>query len=480
MSRTLSVVLRWGLAGLIALAFLVVMSPTTSIYNSVYGGDSAIFRVIGSALRDGQELYVDVWDHKGPSLFFIEWFGQLIYPGRVGIFVLQVIALTVSLFLVMSIARRFTSRVGTAGVLVLVLAVLSFTFEGGNLSEEFALPFTFFVLYGAVRVLADDERLRGARGFLLFALMGVAFAFTFFTRANNAIPIAGIFIGLLVQLVLRRAPFVKRFLAAVLGFFVMSALIVGWFALRGTLDDMLNATFWFNLRYVDDASTRPKALAYVLTICGAAVLTLAGIVGQLVRFGARRSLWPLGAALGLTSAYAVLSPTTSYAHYLTLIVPLIAFGAVMLLNAVSPGWRTVLAIVMLASSVATLLYQVPRTIRYFEGVRAVESAYEQELDDVLAAVPPTERDEVFPWSLPATFYLMTGTLPSHKYFITQPWWGSIDPSVPADTVDYIAAEKVKWVLTPASGTSDDDLQRLLDSNYVQVQTTDRFALFERE
>jgi hypothetical protein len=472
------VFLRWAVAGLIATVFLVFMSPTTSFFNTVYGGDSAIFRVIGSAMHHGQELYVDVWDHKGPTLFFVEWLGQVIHPGRFGVFVLQVVALTVSLALIMSIARRFTSDLGTAGTLALVLAVLSYTFEGGNLSEEFSLPFIVFVLYGAVRALADEEELRSTRGMILFAGMGCAFAFTFFIRANNAMPIAGIFAGLLIQLILRRAPVVKRFAVAVIGFILMTGVIVGWFALQGTLDDMLNATFWFNLRYLDDASSRSKALAYVLTVAFAVAVACAGVIGQLLRFGARRSTWALGVTLGVASVYAVLSPTTSYAHYLTLIIPLVVFGGVMLLQALGRRSSTIIAVVTIVASSATLVHQVPSAIRFYDAVHDVEAAYQDQLDDVLSEVPQSRRGEVFPWSLPATYYLMTDTLPSYKYFITQPWWGTIDPQVVEDTVAHIREARSEWVLVPSTGAGDENLQRLLDSDYTSVRVTDRFELFE--
>ncbi|WP_309065065.1 hypothetical protein [Microbacterium sp.] len=477
MRRSITHLLDWGLSAAIALLFLVLMSSATSFVNTVYGGDAAIFRVVGSALRNGQELYVDVWDHKGPMLFFIEWLGQVIREGRAGIFAIQATALTASLALVMSLARRFVPGVATAAILALMLAVLSFTFEGGNLSEEFSLPFIVFVLYGALRALADEEDLRGRRELALFAGMGAAFAFTFFIRANNAMPIAGIFAGLLIQMLLRRVPVVKRFLAAVIGFLVVTGLIVGWFALRGTLDDMMNATFWFNMRYIGDASIRPKAAAYIGTIVFATALTAAGVIGQVMRFGPRRPAWAVGAGLGAASLYAVLSPTTSYAHYLTLIVPMIALGGLMLLQVLTSRLRNLLAVGLLVASSAAMGYQVPNAIRYAAAVHAAEAAYENQLEDVLASVPEDQRGEVFPWSLPATYYLMTDTLPTYKYFITQPWWGSVDPRVTADTVAHIADTRPSWVLVPASGPSDEDLQRLLDADYVSARANDRFELF---
>jgi hypothetical protein len=470
-------VLRWSVSGVIALVFLVLMSSSTSFFHTVYGGDAAIFRVIGSAMQHGQELYVDVWDHKGPTLFFIEWLAQTIHQGRIGLFILQTVGLTVSLALIASIARRFTTALGTVGVIALVLAVLTFTFEGGNLSEEFSLPFIVFVLYGAVRAL-DDKTSQGVRDVVLFAGMGAAFAFVFFIRANNAMPIAGIFAGLLVQLILRHRPFVKRFVVAILGFLGLTAVIILWFALRGTLQDMLNATFWFNLLYVEDASIRPKVAAYIGTVVFAAALTLAGIIAQLLRHGARRSTWMVGLGLGIGSSYAVLAPTTSYAHYLTLILPMIAFGAVMLLDALRGWMHTVIALILVLASTAVAADQVPKAIHASGAIHAAEAAYEAELLDVLSVVPEDQRGEVFPWSLPATFYLMTDTLPSYKYFITQPWWGSVDPQVVKDSVAHIAQTRPQWVLAPASGVSNDDLQALLDRDYHLARSNDRFALYE--
>ncbi|REJ08936.1 hypothetical protein DY023_00110 [Microbacterium bovistercoris] len=470
--------LCWGASGVIALVFLVLMSSSTSFFHTVYGGDAAIFRVIGSALQNGQELYVDVWDHKGPTLFFIEWLGQAIHEGRAGLFVLQAVGLTVSLALLISICRRFTSWLGIAGILSLVLVILTYTFEGGNLSEEFSLPFILFVLYGAVRAL-DEDAPRGLRDMLMFAAMGAAFSFVFFIRANNAIPIAGIFAGLLIQLILRHGAVLKRFGVAIGGFLLMSGVIIGWFAVRGTLEDMLNATFWFNLLYVEDASIRPKVPAYIGTVIFACVLTAAGVIAQLLRTGGRRSVWAVGLCLGAGSCYAVLAPTTSYAHYLTLIIPMIAFGAVMLLGALKGRVRNSVALMMIVVSAVVAIDHVPKAIRASGAVHRTEAAYEDQLLDVLSVVPRDRWGEVFPWSLPATFYLMTDTLPAYKYFITQPWWGTVDPQVTKDTVAHIESAEPQWILTPAAGTNNDELQRLLDRDYRVVRSNSGFILYER-
>jgi len=477
MSRPVALLARWGVAAVLAVVFLVLMSSVTSFLHPVYGGDSAIFRVIGTALRHGQEMYVDIWDHKGPTLFLLQWLGQVIHEGRAGLFVLQTLFLTATLGMLIALSRRFTSWLGTAGVLALTLAVLSYTFEGGNLSEEFSLPFITFVLYGAVRALDEERPLSGWREVLLFAVMGAAFAFAFFMRANNAIPIAGIFAGFLIQSIVRRTPVIKRIAIAVLGFAAVSGGVLLWFAWRGTLDEMLNATFWFNLRYIEDASIRPKVVAYLGTIAFAAVLTAAGVIGQLLRFGARRSVWLVAVGLGLASVYAVLSPTTSYAHYLTLIVPMIAFAAMLVLSAVRGRVRLLIGAVLVIASIGVTIAQVPNVLRYSAGVHANEAAFEKQLDDVLSVVPDDRRAEIFPWSLPATYYLMTDTLPTYRYFITQPWWGSVDPQVPADTVAHLADTKQPWVLVPATGTAYEGLDQLLADRYTMVRENDRFQLY---
>ena len=85
---------------LIAPAFLLIFSRATSPvgYNE-YGADSAFFITMGKAMLQGYIPYKEIFDLKGPFLWFLQIMGQMINPDKVGMFVLQTIFFEIYLFL---------------------------------------------------------------------------------------------------------------------------------------------------------------------------------------------------------------------------------------------------------------------------------------------------------------------------------------------------------------------------------------------
>lgn len=84
---------------LISVAFISIYSTTTSFLYPYVGGDSAVFQVLGKYWLEGFLPYKDLFDHKGPLLFFINAIGWTIHP-REGIMISQIIFMYLSLLLI--------------------------------------------------------------------------------------------------------------------------------------------------------------------------------------------------------------------------------------------------------------------------------------------------------------------------------------------------------------------------------------------
>ncbi len=71
-------------------AFLTMYSYYTTPFSQCDNGyDSAFFLLVGQGMTKGLLPYRDFFDMKGPYLFFIEYLGQLVSYGRLGIFLVQ-------------------------------------------------------------------------------------------------------------------------------------------------------------------------------------------------------------------------------------------------------------------------------------------------------------------------------------------------------------------------------------------------------
>ena len=102
----------------VSAVFLLFASPYTTPLNRYYGYDSAFFLLIGKGIRHGMLPYLDLYDQKGPMIFYINALGYLLTDSRLGVFLLQVVFMTGVLFVLWKFSRLFLGRTGSAAVKV--------------------------------------------------------------------------------------------------------------------------------------------------------------------------------------------------------------------------------------------------------------------------------------------------------------------------------------------------------------------------
>ena len=62
-------------------------------------------------MAQGQQLYVDCFDHKGPVFFFLYMLGYLLSPGKYfGIYLLEGIFFSIAMFMMYKISRIFLNE----------------------------------------------------------------------------------------------------------------------------------------------------------------------------------------------------------------------------------------------------------------------------------------------------------------------------------------------------------------------------------
>lgn len=469
-------VMKWAIEALVLLAvaflFLTVFSQTTSFWRSTYGGDSAIFRLTGWSLAEGQELYVDIWDHKGPMLFFIQWLPQAIWPGRVSIFIMQLLLLFATLLALSSLVRPRVGYVGSAAVVGVYLAFLSYTFEGGNLSEEYSLPFIVLVVYLLTRAVQDPAGATGRWGLWAFPLAGAAFAVVFLIRANNAIPIIGLFSGYFLAVLLRRAPFFRPLLLSLVGFVGVLGATSAWFLVRGTFGEMFRAAITFNLDYtqsvVASGGLLDKPPLFLKVVGMSVALGLVGAFTQFLSRSGNSALGLMGVLFAGTTAYAVLSPSTGYMHYATLVAPLAAYGVITFLDGIGPMSKRLMALGFLL--VAAVSLGRGFMLDNSQGRLEAEEAQLQEIDMLLAEVPEDQVEQVFGWDVGAKYFLHKEVLPPHRYYTMQSWWGTVDPDVLTEVIGYVTDEKPQWILVREGGFRSEEMDSVAQSQYELVQS----------
>lgn len=138
------VVLMMFFAGL-TFCFLII-SPLHIWTNGESGTDSSVFMTVAMMMDKGYMPYRDSFDHKGPLIYLINYVGRKIAVYR-GVWVLEFLFLLITVCYLYKTARILCRRKIACLVIVVQMALLKRYFEGGNLAEEYALPFISVALF---------------------------------------------------------------------------------------------------------------------------------------------------------------------------------------------------------------------------------------------------------------------------------------------------------------------------------------------
>ena len=233
---------------LAALAFIITMqSPVTPWTISDPGTDSSVFRYVAYEMSSGGMPYADTFDHKGPLLYLINYLGMQIGYLK-GVWVVELVMMCLSLALFYKAARLQCSRTRSLCVTLIAAAMLLKYFEGGNLTEEYALPFV-----AASILLFLDFLLNRKINYFKLVICGVCLGAVLMLRPNMAVVWVVMPVAMIVRLAkdgeLKKLPTYAA--CFVLGVVVAIAPIVIWLLSNGALEACLTDYLGFNLQYVN-------------------------------------------------------------------------------------------------------------------------------------------------------------------------------------------------------------------------------------
>lgn len=189
----LPIVILFGLS--FAFSLTTVFSP---ISNETFGHDAGIFAYIGMALTKGEVLYTGAWDNKGPLLYFINALGILINY-RYGIYLMELCSLFITSVFLYKTGLLFGSRFKALVCSVFCMLPLLSTLEGGNLSEEYALPFTTIAFYLIVKFFKNEFVLKKYEMIVVGACIAALAILRLNILAFLAVAVLGVIIVLLTK-----------------------------------------------------------------------------------------------------------------------------------------------------------------------------------------------------------------------------------------------------------------------------------------
>lgn len=285
-----------GISALMAVILLLLFSRCSPLYPTNSWGEANAFFTMGRGMLAGKLPYRDLALKAGPLLIALHALAACISStGFISVWLLEIVAMTATLFLAWKISVRISGLRGISMLCVAWLALLLVSgraFIQGDTAEEFALPFQMWALCDLLAYMNDERRRMSARrmmahGFLAgcvfwlkYGLIGVHAAFLLVIAIDAAV----------------RERDVKRALA-LCGEYLAGAVVslLPWliyFGMNGALDVFFEVYFHENWRSLLE-NAEPLRAALLALLSGAknhplAALALLVGAGDLVRRLAQR------------------------------------------------------------------------------------------------------------------------------------------------------------------------------------------------
>ena len=211
------------------------------------GCDDSVFFTVGRLLRNNIIPYRDVFDHKGPVLYFINALGDII-GGRQGVGILEVVFWVSFLAIIYQIWKTLELNKLLLGGIFLILPLITYKdFAMGNLAEEYALPFIAYGNLYLIRLCLEKKILC-----LESIFLGVSAAMTLCLRPNMiavffvlaaAIPVYMLFLQK------KYIAFIKTVFYGISGMLIVLLPIIYFFYQANALSDMWRCVYTFNIEY---------------------------------------------------------------------------------------------------------------------------------------------------------------------------------------------------------------------------------------
>ncbi|WP_163273378.1 glycosyltransferase family 39 protein [Dysgonomonas sp. 511] len=226
-------------------------------------GDPHIYFSIGKGIVNGKVLYKDLFDHKGPLIFFIYGLGYLTSSSSfTGIYILESLFLFASLLFVYKSAKLFVAKEYAFLSALLFTIIFIWRNEKGGSADEFAVPFLVVSLYYTLRYSLNTamdikllKRYYLIHGLMFAAVFLIKFSICVFWPFLLLIPVVDI---------IREKRYKDIFaisLSFASGFALVLLPVLLYFAVNGATGDFIFAYFTINSLYASSTGDTITAIA---------------------------------------------------------------------------------------------------------------------------------------------------------------------------------------------------------------------------
>ena len=232
------------------LAFFFLLNSPIHIWRCAETGtDSSVFKTVALMMDKGYMPYRDSFDHKGPLIYIINYLGLKISYYR-GVWLFEMISMTITFFMLYKIARLKTKIASAVLVALTAMSLLFVYFMGGNFTEEYAMSLIAVSLYIFLEYL-----LKGKISWYRILISGISLGSVCMLKPNTTAVWIVFCSAIFFRKIWKRewkqlGQFILCFL---IGFLMIIIPIIVWLAANGALQSCFEDYILFNLRYSSES-----------------------------------------------------------------------------------------------------------------------------------------------------------------------------------------------------------------------------------
>ncbi len=450
-------------------AVLSLCASESSPFFPDFTSDYAVFRIASEGWLHGGLPYHDLFDHKGPMALLPHMLGLLIWPGKAGVFIVEVIFAVATFEMmyrcgrVLGISDRLNYVSLATGMILLAGLV-----EGGATVEEWSLPFQALPLLLGLRWLRDTDRSIVPIAFV----SGICFGLVALIRINDNNIICGLCAGIAIILAMyRRYIELAKCIASFIGGIILAILpFVVYFAANGILDEYWYANFTYNIHYRTVWAEPDTFMTLARKILRLTPCIMAPVAAYFYGKSSERNILITVTAMSAFTVYAFL-PGNGFSHYYLMAMPL----GVLAVQLTSSMRRAGKLITVAAVCGPVAAYYCAKPIEGYRNIvrRHSEAVHRGRIHPLTpaieAVIPAAERGSVyiFGGESAAPALLETGHMPVGKYFFGQIKHFKVDSLICRDIAEQFSAARPLWIVAHLSPVKCAPLQPML-SEYTEI------------
>lgn len=315
-----------SLCVIVAFSMLLACSANSFFYEFNDWVDFNWYRTVARGILEGKLPYKDMFEQKGPIIYYVYAICEMLPNPVLAIFALEVISLSFYSYLAYKFFNKKLSRFASfVGMIILTFITVCWWpfITGGGAVEEFFLPFIMYFII-VQQEYFDGVEISRKRA----VLIGILVSIIFWTKYTVLIIPAVI---LLVWLVLKmiKKEYKSAFdsiLFMFIGFVSVSVIIILFFAVNGALGDLFYDYFYLNLFCYNNETSKLQKYISILKdktwLFLLVIIAISALVSLLVLlFKKKRNMFLMVLAPISQFVFFLIKVDTLYMYYLLILMP---------------------------------------------------------------------------------------------------------------------------------------------------------------